>query len=193
MASEHKPSNTVEWPYTGSLKLTNKNISWILMPFTCDGINDLTNTHWGPTLLLVTWVYSYWVYTKVSLLWTWKVFLKFGMPIFPLRIPNSYRKHRVSKEDSKFFLLVTPSPRLNNRLVGGGVPLPFLVLRLVRTVLFPLIFLMLFIQRHVSITACLVPICSLYGAAVTTVEGVGSIKTKLHPVQVGAHANTLTS
>ncbi|KAK1336529.1 hypothetical protein QTO34_002560 [Cnephaeus nilssonii] len=37
--------------------------------------------------------------------------------------------------------------------------------------------------RHFSVTACLVPICSLYGAAVTTVEGVGSIKTKLHPVQ----------
>ncbi|ELK35886.1 Aldehyde oxidase [Myotis davidii] len=37
--------------------------------------------------------------------------------------------------------------------------------------------------RHFSITACLMPICSLYGAAVTTVEGVGSIKTKLHPVQ----------
>ncbi|XP_014640209.1 PREDICTED: aldehyde oxidase 2 [Ceratotherium simum simum] len=37
--------------------------------------------------------------------------------------------------------------------------------------------------RHSSVTACLVPICSLYGAAVTTVEGVGSIKTRLHPVQ----------
>ncbi|KAK2496717.1 hypothetical protein MC885_008101 [Smutsia gigantea] len=37
--------------------------------------------------------------------------------------------------------------------------------------------------RHVSVTACLVPICSLYGAAVTTVEGVGSIKTRIHPVQ----------
>ncbi|XP_044793002.2 aldehyde oxidase 2 isoform X2 [Bubalus bubalis] len=37
--------------------------------------------------------------------------------------------------------------------------------------------------RHLSVTACLVPICSLYGAAVTTVEGVGSIKTRLHPVQ----------
>ncbi|XP_019582321.2 aldehyde oxidase 2 [Rhinolophus sinicus] len=37
--------------------------------------------------------------------------------------------------------------------------------------------------RHFSITACLVPICSLHGAAVTTVEGVGSIKTKLHLVQ----------
>ncbi|XP_075385060.1 aldehyde oxidase 2-like [Tenrec ecaudatus] len=37
--------------------------------------------------------------------------------------------------------------------------------------------------RHFSVTACLVPICSLYGAAVTTVEGVGSIKTRIHPVQ----------
>uniref|UniRef100_A0A8B9YTD3 aldehyde oxidase n=1 Tax=Bos mutus grunniens TaxID=30521 RepID=A0A8B9YTD3_BOSMU len=37
--------------------------------------------------------------------------------------------------------------------------------------------------RHFSVTACLVPICSLYGAAVTTVEGVGSMKTRLHPVQ----------
>ncbi|EPY77221.1 aldehyde oxidase 3-like protein [Camelus ferus] len=37
--------------------------------------------------------------------------------------------------------------------------------------------------RHFSVTACLIPICSLYGAAVTTVEGVGSIKTRLHPVQ----------
>uniref|UniRef100_A0A8C3YBD2 Aldehyde oxidase 1 n=1 Tax=Catharus ustulatus TaxID=91951 RepID=A0A8C3YBD2_CATUS len=31
--------------------------------------------------------------------------------------------------------------------------------------------------------ACLLPICSLYGAAVTTVEGVGSTKTRIHPVQ----------
>ncbi|XP_060050166.1 aldehyde oxidase 2 isoform X2 [Erinaceus europaeus] len=37
--------------------------------------------------------------------------------------------------------------------------------------------------RHFSVTACLVPICSLYGAAVTTIEGVGSLKTRLHPVQ----------
>lgn len=59
--------------------------------------------------------------------------------------------------------------------------------------LFPLIFLVFLIQRHFSITACLVPICSLYGAAVTTVEGVGSIKTKLHPVQVRAYVNILTS
>ncbi|XP_008831690.1 aldehyde oxidase 2 [Nannospalax galili] len=37
--------------------------------------------------------------------------------------------------------------------------------------------------RHFSVTACLVPLCSLHGAAVTTVEGVGSIKTRIHPVQ----------
>ncbi|XP_057614609.1 aldehyde oxidase 2 isoform X1 [Chionomys nivalis] len=37
--------------------------------------------------------------------------------------------------------------------------------------------------RHFSVTACLVPLCSLHGAAVTTVEGIGSIKTRLHPVQ----------
>ncbi|XP_068926203.1 aldehyde oxidase 4-like isoform X2 [Petaurus breviceps papuanus] len=37
--------------------------------------------------------------------------------------------------------------------------------------------------RHYSATACLVPLCSLYGAAVTTVEGIGSIKTRIHPVQ----------
>ncbi|KAM9038260.1 aldehyde oxidase 4-like isoform 1-T2 [Sarcophilus harrisii] len=37
--------------------------------------------------------------------------------------------------------------------------------------------------RHYSATACLVPICSLHGAAVTTVEGIGSIKTRIHPVQ----------
>ncbi|XP_055967737.1 aldehyde oxidase 4-like [Sorex fumeus] len=37
--------------------------------------------------------------------------------------------------------------------------------------------------HHYPVTACLVPICSLYGAAVTTVEGVGSIRTRIHPVQ----------
>ncbi|XP_036109228.1 aldehyde oxidase 4-like [Molossus molossus] len=37
--------------------------------------------------------------------------------------------------------------------------------------------------HHYSVTACLVPICSLYGAAVTTIEGIGSIKTRIHPVQ----------
>ncbi|XP_040828095.1 aldehyde oxidase 4 [Ochotona curzoniae] len=37
--------------------------------------------------------------------------------------------------------------------------------------------------HHYPVTACLVPICSLHGAAITTVEGVGSIKTRIHPVQ----------
>uniref|UniRef100_A0A8C6RKC1 aldehyde oxidase n=1 Tax=Nannospalax galili TaxID=1026970 RepID=A0A8C6RKC1_NANGA len=36
---------------------------------------------------------------------------------------------------------------------------------------------------HFSVTACLVPICSLHGAAVTTVEGIGSTKSRIHPVQ----------
>uniref|UniRef100_A0A8C9FNG7 Aldehyde oxidase n=2 Tax=Pavo cristatus TaxID=9049 RepID=A0A8C9FNG7_PAVCR len=37
--------------------------------------------------------------------------------------------------------------------------------------------------RHYSANACLLPICSLYGMAVTTVEGVGSTRTRIHPVQ----------
>ncbi|XP_015264160.1 PREDICTED: aldehyde oxidase [Gekko japonicus] len=37
--------------------------------------------------------------------------------------------------------------------------------------------------RHFPANSCLLPLCSLYGAAVTTVEGVGSTKTKLHPIQ----------
>ncbi|XP_010020346.1 PREDICTED: aldehyde oxidase 1-like, partial [Nestor notabilis] len=37
--------------------------------------------------------------------------------------------------------------------------------------------------QHYSANACLLPICCLYGAAVTTVEGVGSTKTRVHPVQ----------
>lgn len=32
-------------------------------------------------------------------------------------------------------------------------------------------------------SACLLPIGTLHGLAVTTVEGIGSTKTKLHPVQ----------
>uniref|UniRef100_A0A672VBK7 Aldehyde oxidase 1 n=1 Tax=Strigops habroptila TaxID=2489341 RepID=A0A672VBK7_STRHB len=36
---------------------------------------------------------------------------------------------------------------------------------------------------HYSANACLLPICCLYGAAVTTVEGVGSTETRVHPVQ----------
>ncbi|GLD63306.1 aldehyde oxidase [Lates japonicus] len=36
---------------------------------------------------------------------------------------------------------------------------------------------------HYSANACLLPLCQLHGAAVTTVEGVGSTKTRIHPVQ----------
>ncbi|NXL94780.1 AOXB oxidase, partial [Alectura lathami] len=38
------------------------------------------------------------------------------------------------------------------------------------------------IQHHPA-NSCLLPICSLHGAAVTTVEGVGSIKTRINPIQ----------
>uniref|UniRef100_A0A672MZ23 Aldehyde oxidase 1 n=1 Tax=Sinocyclocheilus grahami TaxID=75366 RepID=A0A672MZ23_SINGR len=37
--------------------------------------------------------------------------------------------------------------------------------------------------NHWSVNACLLPVCQLHRAAVTTVEGIGSTKTKLHPVQ----------
>ena len=37
--------------------------------------------------------------------------------------------------------------------------------------------------NHISVNACLAPLCSMHGAAVTTVEGIGSVKSKLHVVQ----------
>ncbi|XP_050015250.1 aldehyde oxidase 1 [Alexandromys fortis] len=37
--------------------------------------------------------------------------------------------------------------------------------------------------RHHPVNACLTPICSLHGTAVTTVEGIGSTTTRLHPIQ----------
>ncbi|CAH1790691.1 unnamed protein product [Owenia fusiformis] len=37
--------------------------------------------------------------------------------------------------------------------------------------------------QHFSVNACLAPVCSVHGMAVTTVEGIGSTKTRLHPVQ----------
>lgn len=37
--------------------------------------------------------------------------------------------------------------------------------------------------QHISVNACLAPLCSLHGMAVITVEGIGSTKTKLHLVQ----------
>ncbi|XP_076288597.1 xanthine dehydrogenase rosy isoform X2 [Lasioglossum baleicum] len=38
-------------------------------------------------------------------------------------------------------------------------------------------------QIHLAVNACLTPVCAVHGLAVTTVEGIGSVKTKLHPVQ----------
>ena len=39
-------------------------------------------------------------------------------------------------------------------------------------------------NSHYSMNACLAPLCSMHGLAVTTVEGIGSVKNGLHPVQV---------
>ncbi|CAL1540379.1 unnamed protein product, partial [Lymnaea stagnalis] len=36
---------------------------------------------------------------------------------------------------------------------------------------------------HYAVNSCLAPLCALHGIAVTTVEGIGSVKTKLHPIQ----------
>lgn len=37
--------------------------------------------------------------------------------------------------------------------------------------------------KHVAVNACLIPVCAVHGMSVTTVEGIGSTRTKLHPVQ----------
>ncbi|CAD7686008.1 unnamed protein product [Nyctereutes procyonoides] len=37
--------------------------------------------------------------------------------------------------------------------------------------------------RHYAANACLIPICSLYRVAVTTIEGIGSTKARIHPVE----------
>ena len=37
--------------------------------------------------------------------------------------------------------------------------------------------------KHLSVIACLMPVCAVHGCAVTTVEGIGSTKTKLHAIQ----------
>ncbi|XP_064072025.1 xanthine dehydrogenase-like [Vanessa tameamea] len=36
---------------------------------------------------------------------------------------------------------------------------------------------------HLAVNACLAPVCAMHGLAITTIEGIGSTKTKLHPVQ----------
>ena len=42
--------------------------------------------------------------------------------------------------------------------------------------------------RHAAVNACLVRLCSLHGKAVTTIEGLGSTRTRLHPLQVNFDA-----
>ncbi|KAJ2950078.1 hypothetical protein O0L34_g11418 [Tuta absoluta] len=37
--------------------------------------------------------------------------------------------------------------------------------------------------KHISVNACLMPVCAMHGLAVTTVEGIGSTQDRLHPVQ----------
>lgn len=39
------------------------------------------------------------------------------------------------------------------------------------------------IITHLAVNACLTLICAMHGLAVTTIEGIGSVKTTLHPVQ----------
>uniref|UniRef100_A0A4W4HLA5 Xanthine dehydrogenase/oxidase n=1 Tax=Electrophorus electricus TaxID=8005 RepID=A0A4W4HLA5_ELEEL len=39
------------------------------------------------------------------------------------------------------------------------------------------------VYLHHAVNACLAPICSLHHCAVTTVEGIGSVASKVHPVQ----------
>ncbi|EDV93247.1 xanthine dehydrogenase [Drosophila grimshawi] len=36
---------------------------------------------------------------------------------------------------------------------------------------------------HLAVNACLTPVCAMHGCAVTTVEGIGNTKTRLHPAQ----------
>jgi xanthine dehydrogenase iron-sulfur cluster and FAD-binding subunit A len=38
-------------------------------------------------------------------------------------------------------------------------------------------------DRHLSVNACLTPLPWVHGCAVTTVEGIGSTKTRMHAVQ----------
>ncbi len=40
------------------------------------------------------------------------------------------------------------------------------------------------VVTHAAVNACLAPLCSVDGMAVTTVEGIGSSRDLLHPVQV---------
>ena len=51
---------------------------------------------------------------------------------------------------------------------------------------------MIFYCSHFSVNACLAPLCSVDHMAVTTVEGIGSTRTKIHPVQVYNDKNAYT-
>ncbi|ESO07509.1 hypothetical protein HELRODRAFT_110470 [Helobdella robusta] len=39
------------------------------------------------------------------------------------------------------------------------------------------------VPKHMTVNSCLAPLCSMHAAVITTVEGVGSVRTQLHPVQ----------
>lgn len=41
-----------------------------------------------------------------------------------------------------------------------------------------------YLYSHSSVNACLLPICSVDELAITTIEGIGSTRSKLHPCQV---------
>jgi len=47
--------------------------------------------------------------------------------------------------------------------------------------------------RHFSVNACMAPLCAVDSLAVTTVEGIGSTRTVLHPCQVSGTPATLVS
>ncbi|CAG9760635.1 unnamed protein product [Ceutorhynchus assimilis] len=38
-------------------------------------------------------------------------------------------------------------------------------------------------EIHIPVNACLAPVCSMHGLAVTTTEGIGSTRSRLHPIQ----------
>jgi xanthine dehydrogenase iron-sulfur cluster and FAD-binding subunit A len=42
---------------------------------------------------------------------------------------------------------------------------------------------LLSISRHFAVNACLMPVCAADMCHITTVEGIGSTKTCLHPIQ----------
>ncbi|KAH9509471.1 hypothetical protein Btru_045986 [Bulinus truncatus] len=39
------------------------------------------------------------------------------------------------------------------------------------------------IIKHYAVNSCLAPLCAVHGIAVTTIEGIGSMRSKLHPLQ----------